>query len=223
MQSARQPRNLGTPTPDDPKSSVTAPTSTPHRTAMARLAWALGRTLQLCARLYGATGRAAPDLRRLELALGQASLPDEYVDIARQIAAIELPAAGSTGGATVLSSLRQALTVVAKAVSADAVASEFDALKKAYDDEQSDDPQPLLATVQRLAEAVAITRESSDILGEGLRDVQGGIRRLVEREDATHSQIRATRERIAGAKSTEDLTIARTALLEETATLERVL
>ena len=194
-----------------------------ERTALARLAWALGRTLHLAARLYAATGKSAPDLKRLEASLAAATLPEEYVDIARQVAAIELPTGGASGSTTVLASLRKALVTVARSLSATAVAAELDLLRKAYEEDLSEDVEPLLLSVQHLGEALAVTRASSDVLNEGLRDVQGGIRQLVEKEDQSHSRIRATRERIASASSSEDLVAARGALLSETESLERVL
>ena len=58
---------------------------------MARLAWALGRTLGLVRLAYTALGKPSTEIVEIEAALAQARLPDEYVELARRIAQIAGP------------------------------------------------------------------------------------------------------------------------------------
>lgn len=190
--------------------------------AMARLAWALGRTLSLVRLAYVAIGRPADDVAEIETALAQARLPDEYVEIARRVAQIAAPAlaASTPQSGAILATFRRALATVARAVLAENVAVELDRLADRYDIQGDGDPAPLLLALQHLAEMVARSRESSDVLHQALDGVQRGIRKIADDEDAAQDRLRASRGRIERADNTTELLELRDMLLAETDRLQ---
>jgi diguanylate cyclase (GGDEF)-like protein len=193
--------------------------------AMARLAWALGRSLTLLRHTYASLGQSVTDIAELEGLLAQARLPDEYVEVTRRMALLAAPpagAAGQTGGA-LLATFRRALATVARALVAENVAHELDALSKRYDVEGDEDPAPLLTALGHLTDMIARSRESSDVLNEALTGVQVGIRKIADEEEKAQGRLRESRARIEQTSSATELTELRTALLAETKRIEEVM
>jgi diguanylate cyclase (GGDEF)-like protein len=192
--------------------------------AMARLAWALQRTVGLLRHVYAGLGRPAGELTEIEAALAQARTPDEYLELAKRIAGITAPSdVTPVQGAALLVTFRRALATVARSVLAEGVATELEQLSKRYDQDGETDPGPLLQALTHLAEAVARSRESSDVLHDALAHVQTGIRKIADEEESAQSRIRQSRERIASVTEVRELDVVKKELLEETARLEVVL
>ena len=222
--SAPKPAARITPISSSANASQTGGAGRSELVAMARLAWALGRTLGLVRLAYTALGKPSTEIVEIEAALAQARLPDEYVELARRIAQIAGPVLTPTPQTSaVLATFRKALASVARAVLAENVALELDRLTERYDVNGDEDPQPLLTAVQHLAEMVARSRESSDVLHQALDGVQRGIRKIADDENAAEDRLRNSRGRIASADTSTELLELRDVLLVETDRLQSLI
>lgn len=197
------------------------------RQVTARLSYSLAHVMRLFRHAAAAAGREVGDLLQLEEQLARAQLPEDYVEVSRAIAALQM-SAGAGGEdrasnlpAPVFGRLVMAFRDIARALELPLLEDEIRALASSAADAEVD-PEPLFEVARRLVASVQVHRNTTEVLGDCLTQVQGGIRRLADAEVDATTRLASTRNRLAAASDARDLDEARVTLLQETASLERL-
>lgn len=183
---------------------------------------ALGHLLKLLNRvavLADARQTLAPQLTRLRAEARQATLPEDYEHLCRQLVALEWGGAlaGLEGERQTLD-LREAIEAVlpvARAIRGDGPGMGLHRLLQAADNPRGDARGEFFVQMERLAEAVAWLRAASDVFKIATLDVLSALGRLTGDEGRARLRLTRLRDGIDRAGNIDDLQALRRTLLQE--------
>lgn len=192
-----------------------------ERQAVARLAFALGHVLRLYRVAAVACGQPVGAITKLEDDLGRARLPDEYIDLARAVTALESPPLGVASGlsAPVYGRFALLLRDMARALAMERIESEIVAVTRVAIGE-SIDPEPLLAVARRLVQSLLVQQSTTEMLEDCLQNVDGGIQRMALDEAGLGTRLSTMRERLLARPPDQEIETMRRMLVDETRALE---
>jgi diguanylate cyclase (GGDEF)-like protein len=194
-----------------------------ERQALARLSFALAHVLRLYRHVAAASGRPTDDLVTLEAALSAAQLPEDYVDVARNVSTLTGVAVEGAPSLSAHVHARFAAIFrdIARALSLTKLEEEIIGLAATGRDGRVD-PDALLSIARRIVQSLLVHQSTTEILDESLKNVDGGIRRMAADEVDVGARLSLIRERLVTRPAGEDVDRLRRALVEETVSLERL-